>query len=60
MVDSSCTDDNVELASAELKEALSHPSLENLPLLVLANKQDVQGARNADEVSSESCIMIVI
>ena len=52
--DSSSNDDDVDLAAAELKEALSHPSLETLPLLVLANKQDVQGARSADEVSNKS------
>ena len=53
-MDSSSNDDDVDLAAAELKEALSHPSLEPLPLLVLANKQDVQGARSADEVSNKS------
>ena len=52
-MDSSSNDDDVDLAAAELKEALSHPSLETLPLLVLANKQDVQGARSADEVSNK-------
>ena len=51
VVDSSCNDDDVDLAAAELQEALSHPSLESLPLLVLANKQDVNGARSTDEVS---------
>ena len=50
VVDSSSSDDDVDLAAAELKEALSHPSLECLPLLVFASKQDVSGARNADEV----------
>ena len=54
VVDSSSNDDDVDLAAAELKEALSHPSLETLPLLVLANNQDVQGARSADEVSNKS------
>lgn len=51
VVDSSSSDDDVDLAAAELKEALSHPSLESLPLLVFAGKQDVNGARNADELS---------
>lgn len=50
VVDSSSNDDNVDLAAAELQEALSHPSLDSLPLLVFASKQDVNGARNADEV----------
>jgi len=51
VVDSSSNDDDVDLAAAELQEALTHPSLESLPLLVLANKQDVQGARSTDELS---------
>ncbi|XP_015775177.1 PREDICTED: ADP-ribosylation factor-like protein 15 [Acropora digitifera] len=51
VVDSSSNDDDVKLAAAELQEALSHPSLKNLPLLVLANKQDVAGARSSDELS---------
>ena len=51
VVDSSSNDDDVDLAAAELQEALSHPSLGTLPLLVLANKQDVQGARSTEEVS---------
>ena len=51
VVDSCCNDDDVDLAAAELQEVLSHSSLESLPLLVLANKQDVNGARSADEVS---------
>jgi len=52
VVDSSSNDDDVDLAAAELQEALSHPSLESVPLLVFASKQDVNGARNADEVRS--------
>lgn len=51
VVDSSSNDDDVDLAGAELQDALSHSSLESLPLLVLANKQDVTGARSADELS---------
>lgn len=51
VVDSSSNDDDVDLAASELQEAISHPSLGTLPLLVLANKQDVKGARSADEVS---------
>ena len=51
VVDSSSNDDDVDLAAAELQEALSHPSLATLPLLVLANKQDMQGARTTEEVS---------
>ena len=51
VVDSCCNDDDVDLAAAELQEVLSHSSLESLPLLVLANKQDVNGAHSADEVS---------
>lgn len=50
VVDSSSNDDDVDLAAAELQEALSNPSLDSLPLLVFASKQDAKGARTADEV----------
>lgn len=51
VVDSSSNDGDMDLAAAELQEALSHPSLRNLPLLVLANKEDVPGAHSTDEIS---------
>ena len=58
VVDSSSNDDDVDLAASELKEAISHPSLGTLPLLVLANKQDVKGARSADEVSFGDTLLL--
>ena len=59
MVDSCCNDGNVYLAAAELQEVLSHSSLESLPLPVLANKQDVNGARSADELSGAGLEMVL-
>ena len=59
MVDSCCNDGDVDLAAAELQEVLSHSSLESLPLLVLANKQDVNGARSADEPSGAGLEMVL-
>ena len=59
MVDSCCNDGNVDLAAAELQEVLSHSSLESLPLPVLANKQDVNGARSADELSGAGLEMVL-
>ncbi|KAJ7365961.1 ADP-ribosylation factor-like protein 15 [Desmophyllum pertusum] len=51
VVDSNSNDDDVDLAAAELQEALSHPALDSLPLLVFANKQDAEGACSVDELS---------
>ena len=59
VVDSCCNDGNVDLAAAELQEVLSHSSLESLPLPVLANKQDVNGARSADELSGAGLEMVL-
>ena len=59
MVDSCCNDGNVDLAAAELQEVLSHSSLESLPLSVLANKQDVNGARSVDEPSGAGLEMVL-
>ena len=53
VVDSTAADDDMDLAASELQEALSHHSLQQLPVLILANKQDKQGARSADEVSEQ-------
>ena len=50
VVDSSSSEDDLELAASELHGALSHPSLANMPLLVLANKQDVTGCKKMEEV----------
>ncbi|CAH3038910.1 unnamed protein product [Pocillopora meandrina] len=58
VVDSCCNDGNVDLAAAELQEVLSYSSLESLPLPVLANKQDVNGARSADELSGAGLEML--
>lgn len=59
VVDSSSNDDDVDLAASELQEAISHPSLGTLPLLVLANKQDVKGARSADEASFGDTLILL-
>ncbi|XP_066277210.1 uncharacterized protein [Branchiostoma lanceolatum] len=40
------------LAKEELHKVLAHPALKAVPLLVLANKQDVAGAMSAEQVSS--------
>ena len=56
VVDSSADEDDMDLAASELQGVLSHPSLKNLPVLILANKQDKQDARSADEVGSSGCV----
>ncbi|CAH1257783.1 ARL10 [Branchiostoma lanceolatum] len=40
------------LAKEELHKVLAHPALKAVPLLVLANKQDVAGAMSVEQVSS--------
>ncbi|XP_035674984.1 ADP-ribosylation factor-like protein 3 [Branchiostoma floridae] len=40
------------LAKEELHKVLAHPALKGVPLLVLANKQDVSGALSVEQVGS--------
>ena len=39
-----------ELSASELHELLSKPPLQGIPVLVLANKNDLHGAASVDEV----------
>ena len=50
VVDSTSSDEDMELAAAELQSALLHTALRDLPLLVLANKQDKKEARTVEKV----------
>ncbi|XP_031560756.1 ADP-ribosylation factor-like protein 15 [Actinia tenebrosa] len=50
VVDSTSSEEDLELAAAELQSALSHPALRDLPLLVLANKQDEKEARSVEKL----------
>ena len=43
---------NLEVASAQLHKLLSWPSLQNISLLVLGNKNDLDGALNEEELIS--------
>ncbi|WAR00841.1 ARL15-like protein [Mya arenaria] len=50
VVDSSADSSTMDKCLAAFDEALSHPELDGLPLLVLANFQDKPRARREDEV----------
>ena len=50
VVDSSCSDEELQTSKKFLHEALCAPELRDLPLLVLANCQDKAGARTAKQV----------
>jgi ADP-ribosylation factor-like protein 8 len=49
VVDASDTE-SMETAKQELHSLVTKPTLQNIPLLVLANKNDVQGALGAQQV----------
>lgn len=46
----SANKDNIEIAKEELYKVLGHESIKNVPILVLANKQDLIGAMSSLEV----------
>lgn len=52
VVDSSSTEDELKDAAASFSSALLHPFLVDKPLLLLANKQDQDGARTVEEIVS--------
>eukprot|EP00470_Lotharella_oceanica_P013554 CAMPEP_0170187792 /NCGR_PEP_ID=MMETSP0040_2-20121228/42600_1 /TAXON_ID=641309 /ORGANISM="Lotharella oceanica, Strain CCMP622" /LENGTH=213 /DNA_ID=CAMNT_0010434907 /DNA_START=33 /DNA_END=674 /DNA_ORIENTATION=- len=47
----SCDKERMEIAQEELAYMLQEPELKNVPLLVLANKQDQSGAMNTKQVA---------
>nr|KAG5694328.1 hypothetical protein BaRGS_035196 [Batillaria attramentaria] len=51
VVNSAASEEELALAKSELYKALRHTQLRSLPLLVLANFSDAQGARSSQEVS---------
>uniref|UniRef100_A0A4W5PF86 ADP-ribosylation factor-like protein 15 n=1 Tax=Hucho hucho TaxID=62062 RepID=A0A4W5PF86_9TELE len=50
VLDSTSTDEDLEMARTELHSALQHPQLCTLPFLILANHQDKPAARTTQEV----------
>ena len=57
VIDSSCDAKTMETTVKEFNRALDNDELEGLPLFVLANFQDVPGARSASDVSGfKTCI----
>jgi hypothetical protein len=49
-VDSASSEESMKTANAELHKALADPELDDLPLLVLGNHQDKEGARTQEQV----------
>jgi ADP-ribosylation factor protein 6 len=46
----SCDDSCMDLAKSELDKILEGKNMHNIPVVILANKQDLYGAASADEV----------
>uniref|UniRef100_A0A8C9S7S5 ADP-ribosylation factor-like protein 15 n=1 Tax=Scleropages formosus TaxID=113540 RepID=A0A8C9S7S5_SCLFO len=50
VLDSACSEEDLEAARTELHSALQHPQLCTLPFLILANHQDKPAARSVQEI----------
>uniref|UniRef100_A0A3B3T575 ADP-ribosylation factor-like protein 15 n=1 Tax=Paramormyrops kingsleyae TaxID=1676925 RepID=A0A3B3T575_9TELE len=50
VLDSASSEEDLEVARAELHSALQHPQLCTLPFLILANHQDKPAARSVQEI----------
>lgn len=50
VVDSSASDEDLQLTNNELHKVLADPELDNLPLMVLCNYSDREGAKSKEEV----------
>lgn len=53
VIDSAGSKESMETANAELHKALADPELDGLPLLVLGNHQDKEGARSKEQITKE-------
>ncbi|XP_038073584.1 ADP-ribosylation factor-like protein 15 [Patiria miniata] len=51
VLDSACSDEALQELSEVLSSTLTHPSLQGLPLLILASHQDKPTARNKDQLT---------
>ena len=49
-MDSASSEESMKTANEELHKALADPELDDLPLLVLGNHQDKEGARTKEQV----------
>ena len=50
VVNSAASEEEMATANTELHKALADPELDGLPLLVLANYNDIAGARSLSQV----------
>ncbi|KAL5005143.1 hypothetical protein ScPMuIL_018599 [Solemya velum] len=51
VVDCSADEETMNATKTELKKACEHPELQGLPVLLLCNKQNVEGSRSPQEIS---------
>lgn len=59
VVDSSASDEDLQLANNELHKVLADPELDNLPLMVLCNYSDKEGAKSKEEVLIISFLILL-
>uniref|UniRef100_A0A0B6YVP5 ADP-ribosylation factor-like protein 15 n=1 Tax=Arion vulgaris TaxID=1028688 RepID=A0A0B6YVP5_9EUPU len=52
VIDSSSSEEKLQIAKTELFNAVKHQQLKSLPLLILANFQDKEEARSVEELSN--------
>ncbi|XP_013418107.1 ADP-ribosylation factor-like protein 15 [Lingula anatina] len=53
VLDSACPESDLEIVKTELSNALANPTLDKLPLLVLACHQEKDGARSIEQLKKE-------
>jgi len=59
VVDSASDEQSLETSKKELHELISKASLTSIPLLVLANKNDLPNARSAQEVIDKMDLKLI-
>lgn len=59
VVDSSASDEDLQLTNNELHKVLADPELDNLPLMVLCNYSDKEGAKSKEEVLIISFLILL-
>lgn len=59
VVDSSASDEDLQLTNNELHKVLADPELDNLPLMVLCNYSDKKGAKSKEEVLIISFLILL-
>ena len=55
VVDSTCSEDELQEAQGELEKCMKDPTLAGMPLLIMCNKQDLAEAKPVEQVSKRVC-----